>query len=299
MTNKSIVLIATLLAVLSTTSVAAAAPFFPKKYTLPDGDYSSKVVCGLDKCVVHSNNGAPFHLFRSPYSPDVSGTTDPISVARAVIGYTTVDASGGTPFYCSRNGTHPFKPEDIRYRGSATGRDVEYSRDVAIKIDVSAAVQADLDSMIALGLIPPGKLDEVKATLQAAYQSVSGTSYKAKGKFFEFSLADDVYRDLWQTEKYKECADIVRRGEAQLINAAGVLWLTVDLTQGATSTAATQVETRLKSQGINFDFRAAMSRNITESMKAHSSDLYQVLLWHLTNKETLKAMPAAATTSPR
>ncbi len=293
MIGKSSLLAAGFLTAIATTSVAAAAPFFPKKYTLPDGDFTSKTVCGLEKCVIYGS-GTPFHLYITPFSPDIESPMEPISAARAVIGYMSVDASGGTPLYCSKSGTHPFKPEDVKFKRSASGREVDYTRDVKIAIDVSGAVKADLDNMNALGLIPPGKLDDVKATLQAAYQGVSGSSYKAKGTFYEFALADNVYRDLWQTDKYKECADMIRRGEGKLINAAGVLWLTIDLTQGTTSAVAAQAETRLKAQGVSYDVHAAMSRNIAESLKSHTADLYQVLVWHLIDKDAIKAIPSVS-----
>jgi hypothetical protein len=175
----------------------------------------------------------------------------------------------------------------VTSRGTKGGRVAAYTRTTTLDIDVRTAVDTNLKAINALGkVISKEDLDDIKASLEAAYKSLDKSNLKLQAKYFEFGLDDDVYREVFDGNKYAECSSVLKEGRRKLITAAGVLWFDVDYRSGLEQSSVLAAKSKFTKLDLKFDLDASIKHTIDEHLQATSRDYYQILVWRLAGAES-------------
>lgn len=268
-----------ILAVAALTGCSTLLPsVFGYSYPLPDGRVSAEAICGKRSCDA-GHNGTVLHFNSNPWSPSVGDQTTPKSVAEQIVGFASGTQDGRDPFTCSTTGRNPFGPSDIAPLGLSSGRKVDYSRTETLSIDVNAAVDADIKAMEAAGVFKTAlKVDELRAKLTAAYQSLDKSKVSVSATYFEYGLTGDAYRDVFERNRYPECSSLIRSGKRQLITAAGVVWFNIDFDSSSAREQLAKLQADLEKSGVKFNVGASVRRTVSEVLRSSAKNGFQVIV---------------------
>lgn len=262
-------------------SIFSPQNFFPYNYQLLGDRATGRVLCGTRKCDAGSD-GTIFQLNLRPYQPVVNNESDPHSIAIQVIGYITDRTDGSTPNACSLGTISPFKPSDVKLRGSTSGWHSDYERITKLGINVKAAVDADLDVLRQAGVLSSNvNVEELKGKIHSTYESLNTRTFKLTARYYTYGLDSDVFREVFRGDKYSECSAALRSGKTRLITSAGILWFEAGVDDSLVSNAATEIDTQLRNYGVSYSLKASVLRNVNDRLKANAQGNYQILVWRL------------------
>lgn len=253
-----------------------------RKYPFPDADkLKSRQVCGQKKCQPGNPPGTVFHFTEEPYSPQVQNETTTKDVAISVLGHAFPygDLTGRTPLPCATNSlNNPFK-DVIVTLGNSTGRDVEYTKEELIDIDVEAAVEKNFQQITATNPNVTQNSDEIKAKLTAAYSRLNNKVLTVKANYSEWGLSPRAIAAFQRNLDFKDCKQFIRENNYRIITAVGIVSFDIEFEGKSLSDVGAEIESDLKKNGIEANIIAKFRREVSKKLKATTDGAFQIVVW--------------------
>ncbi len=263
--------------------------FGPKKIIFPDAKLSQFQVCGANKCEP-GNYGIPF-VFREYYAPDIANVNDEKSIAIQLLGHSYPESSlrGDLALFCSPDGaSSPFTMNDIKPMGF-TGRDIKYDRSEKLNINVEAATKANIDQLKQF-TGDSSKLKKLEIQIKAAYARIAGKTLKVGGTYYEYGLDQSTLNQLIQNQKYKACKDYLKAHDLRLITAIGFVKFDISYESTSLDSLASEIQSAISKEGIQAQLAFTFKKQVSQSLKASTSNLYSIVAWRSANSDEIDAI---------
>ena len=223
-------------------------------YKLPDAELEPEEVCGQSKCQPGSL-GRVFQFDENPYSPDLSESISPKDIAYSVLGHTVKmgDKTGSRFTVCAADGiSNPFNKADVKpKRLGVNGRQIEYTRNASLNIDVTPTISATLDELAKYAEVS-SYISELTAKLELGYKSIDKANSTLVGTYYEYGLSDVVVKTL-HTANYESCNSYLTDKEKSLITAVGFIEYSTSIDSSEYSNFIGELNALFTAKGINLD----------------------------------------------
>jgi len=286
MTNK-ITLLGLVLITLSNVGQAQ----FSKKFELPDAKIKGSVICS-GSCLP-GNYGAVLPLYKKTYEPELDENSNEKLIAFSVLGrtYSETDLSGSVAWRCSPDLNNPFTIDNVKRLGSTgkEGKAFDYKRTEKLNLDVSAAVQTNLEELKKLNpTIAPATLTEFGAKLSAAYSKFSGKELTIVGKYSQWGLENDVVESLVKNVGYQDCKKFLTDNKYRIILAVGLVYFDISYAENSLDKIAAELQAEATQYGIKGNIAFSFKREVSKDLKKTTSGYYQILVWRTAGVDDLK-----------
>lgn len=252
-------------------------------YDFPGGSLSSDVICGRAKVCVcgtggEDNNLRIYKFAKNPFSPTVNSTSTIKSAAASVLGQTV-----GWDMNAAEDKL-PCKslkilPEDVEFAGDSIGYTFKYKLQRNFKIDIKAAIEADIKELIGSASIEQTLIDSLKAGLEAGYRSANEKKLEIDGRYLELTINDNLLAEIRTDDKYKACRDFLQQDQRALITHISLVVFNLSRNVNVDRKLFADLEAKLIREGIKVDLEAVIENKIISNLESTVKNRYAIVAW--------------------
>lgn len=223
-------------------------------------------------------------LDKQTYQPEVETNSTPKTIAHGLLGYVfpenNMSANQSAP--CStQSAVSPFTIDQIKPLSSVGGQDVFYNVKEVLTLNVSAAVNTDIDEIRALQpTVADATLQELRASLTSAYSKFANKELSINGKYYQYQLERNEVVALAKGFKYTDCkADIYGENPKRMITAVGLVYFNITSDNNSVDELSAALDAEAKAKGVTVNIAANFKRKISTNLKKVTKDYYQIVAW--------------------
>ncbi|WP_157972864.1 hypothetical protein [Aureibaculum luteum] len=255
-----------------------------KTITIQGKKIKSADIC--DNC--NPGNYGPIMLMKKKtYDPQLEDNTSPKKIAFQILGHVFSEGykGGDLKIPCSNTSAKsPFLVSDVRNLGStgSSGQSLFYNEKETLNLDVTATVNSDLESIKAANpSVSVANLDSFKAKLTAAYSKFANKELNVEGKYYQYSLNDQIIVELAKNLNYEDCRAYIysTTNPKRMITALGLVYFEIKYSSNSVDDISSELVADAAAYGITFNIGVKFKRNISKKLNKVTEGYYQIVTW--------------------